>query len=77
MIVCVVWKKGRTTNYNSPFGHGWKIVRMVLYESLELRREYCVLFQVLHLRVRRVPQKAFPEPIENTRDVWIRSDYER
>ena len=68
---CVVfmWK-------DSPFGHGWKIVRVVLYESLQLRREHCVLFQILHLRVRRAPQKALPESIENTRDVWICSNYE-
>ena len=76
MIVCVMWEEeGQLAN--SPFGHGEKIVRVVLYESLQLRRKYRVLFQVLHLRVCRTPQKAFPEPIENTCDVWIRSNYER
>ena len=50
---------------------------MVPDESLQLRREYFVLFQILHLWVRGIPQKTFPEPIENTRDIWIRSNYER
>jgi len=61
---------------NAPFGHGWYIIRVVPDESLQLRRKYSVLFQILYLRVRRAPQETFPEPIENTRDVWVRSDYE-
>ena len=61
---------------NSPFGHGWNIVRVVPDESLQLRGEHRVFFQILHLRVRRAPQEAVPEPIENTRDVWVRADYE-
>jgi len=50
---------------------------VVSNERLELRGEYRVLFQILHLWVRRTPQEALPEPTEDPCDVWVRADDER
>jgi hypothetical protein len=49
---------------------------MVTDESLQLRREYCIFLQILHLWVRRAPQEAFPKSVENTCDVWVCANYE-
>jgi len=50
---------------------------MVPDETLQLRGKHGIFLQIPHLRVRRAPQEAFPEPIEDTGDVRVRADYER
>lgn len=59
---------------DSPLRHGRDVVGVIPDKLLELHGKCCIFLQILHVWVRRAPQEALPEPIEDTRNVRVCAD---